>query len=318
MKRESAPAAAIASLEQAPHHEAWLLGQAPMRKYLDFVGDVGVPGLNGARPDLVREWTAAELVYEELERSEAGSADHPACPPLDPALEPLVEQVLASPRYTRTFDSLPTSVRMVDLARLVVCQNHVTQTFVDGIRARLGPDPDPVTLFHCCLPLDAGTSPVEIRTMGSKRYQFRSPSTDFRFHESVMLREDQLSGHEAFGAIAGALGLVVGFSCNFMNAVCDADSGRLLLHNGYHRACALLALGVRYAPCVVQTVGSRDELDIVAKPVVANDPGYFFNAPRPPLLKDFLEPRVCKQVPIKRMVRVIELSYEVRDYFMEA
>lgn len=318
MKRESAPVAAIAPLEQAVHHEAWLLGQAPLRKYLDFVGDFGVPGLNGARPDLVREWTAAELVYEELARSEAGSADRLACPPLDPALAPLVEQVRASPRYTRTFDSLPTGIRMVDLAHLVVCQNHVTQTFVDALCARLGPDPDPVTLFRCCLPLDDGAGPVEIRAMGSKRYQFRSPSTDFRFHEPVMLREDQLSGHEAFGAIAGALGLVVGFSCNFMNAVCDADSGRLLLHNGYHRACALLAAGVRYAPCVVQTVGSRDELDIVAKPVVASDPGYFFNAPRPPLLKDFLDPRICKRVPIKRMVRVIELSYEVRDYYMEA
>jgi hypothetical protein len=207
---------------------------------------------------------------------------------------------------------------MVDLAHLVVCQNHVTHTFVEAIKARLGPDPDPVALFRCCLPLEDGPGPVEIRTAGSKRYVFRSPSTDFRFHEPILLQEGQLGGHQAFGAVAAALGLVVGFSCNFMNAVCDDDSGRLLLHNGYHRACALLALGVRHAPCVVQTVTSRDELDIVAKPVVANDPGYFFNAPRPPLLKDFLDPRICKLVPIKKMVRVIELSYEVRDYFTEA
>jgi hypothetical protein len=318
MKRESDLDAAIASPQPAPHHEAWLLGQAPLRKYLDFVGDMGMPGLTGARPDLVREWTAAELVYAELERSEAGIADHPACPPLDPGLQPLVAQVLASPRYTRTFDSLPSCIEMVDLAHLVVCQNHVTQTFVDGIVARLGADPDPATLFRTCLPLEEGAGPAEIRAMGSRRYPFRSPSTDFRFHEPVMLREDQLNGHQAFGAVAGALGLLVGFSCNFMNAVRDDDSGRLLLHNGYHRACALLALGVRHAPCVVQTVGTRDELDIVAKPVVAGDPGYFFNAPRPPLLKDFLDPRLCKRVPVRPMVHVIELSYEVRDYFMDA
>lgn len=311
MQREVIPDSAV-------HHETWLLGQAPLRKYLDFVDDMGAPGGTTARPDLVREWTAAELVYAALERSEADCADDPACPPLDPALAPLVERVLASPRYTRTFDSLPTAIRMVDLANLVVCQNHVTQTFVDGICASLGPSPDPVTLLRRCLPLDDGAGPVEIRAMGSKRYQFRSPSTDFRFHEPVLLREDQLAGHQGFGAIAGALGLVVGFSCNFMNAVRDADSGRLLLHNGYHRACALLAAGVRYAPCVVQTVASRDELDLVAKPIVANDPGYFFNAPRPPLLKDFLDPRLCKRVPIRRVVRIIEVSYEVHDYFMDA
>jgi hypothetical protein len=311
MQREAIPDSTV-------HHEAWLLGQAPLRKYLDFVDDMGLPGRTGARANLVREWTAAELVYADLERLEADCADDPACPPLDPALAPLVQQVLASPRYTRTFDSLPTTIRMVDLANLVVCQNHVTQTFVDGIRASLGPSPDPAALLHRCLPLDDGAGPVEIREMGTMRYQFRSPSTDFRFHEPVLLREEQLTGHQAFGAVAGALGLVVGFSCNFLNAVRDADSGRLLLHNGYHRACALLAAGVRYAPCVVQTVASRDELDLVAKPTVANDPDYFFNAPRPPLLKDFLDPRLCRLVPIRRMVRVIEVSYDVRDYFMDA
>ena len=303
---------------QAWHHEAWLLGQAPLRKYLDFVSDMGAPGSAPPRPALVREWGAAAARYEALAECEANVADHPACPPLDPAVAALAAQALASPRYTRTFDSLPTCIRMVDLANLVVCQNHVTQTFVDAVKARLGPHPDPVAVFRCCLPMDDGPGPVEIREAGSRRYVFRSPSTDFRFHEPVLLREGQLGGHAAYGAVAAALGLVVGFSCNFLNAVCDDDSGRVLLQNGYHRATALLALGVRHAPCVVQTVSSRDELDIVAKSVVAGDPGYFFNAPRPPLLKDFLDPRLCKQVPVKRMLRVIELSYEVRDYFVEA
>jgi hypothetical protein len=318
MQREPDLDAAIAPLEQTHHEEAWLLGQAPLRKYLDFVDDMGVPGAAPQRQELVREWSAAALVYEELEKSEANIADHPACPPLDPALRPLVERAMASSRYTRTFDSLPSRVQMVDLHHLVVCQNHVTHTFVESVMARLGRNPDPVALLRCALPVDDAPGPVEIRSAGSNRFVFRSLSTDFRFHESVLLNEGQLLGHQAYGAVAAALGLVVGFSCNFMNAVCDDDSGRLLLHNGYHRATALLALGVRYAPCVVQTVSSRDELDIVAKSIVANDPGYFFNAPRPPLLKDFLDPRICKRVPIKKMMRVIELSYEVRDYFTEA
>lgn len=318
MQREPDLQAATAPLAQTHHQEAWLLGQAPLRKYLDFVDDMGVPGAAPVRQELVREWSAAAQHYEALAQSEAHIADRPACPPLDSALQPLVEQIMASPRYTRTFDSLPTRIQMVDLARLVVCQNHVTHTFVEAIMARLGPRPDPVALLRCCLPLDDGPGPVEIRMAGSNRYVFRSASTDFRFHEPVLLREDQMTGHLAYGAVAAALGLVVGFSCNFMNAVCDDDSGRLLLHNGYHRACALLALGVRHAPCVVQTVSSRDELDIVAKSIVANDPGYFFNAPRPPLLKDFLDPRIRKLVPVKKMMRVVEVSYEVRDYFTEA
>lgn len=317
MKRDNVPDAAILPPEQIGQYEAWLLGQAPLRKYLDFVDDMGAPGLADQRTELVREWSAAALYYEELARREAGIADHPAVPPLDPVLAPLLRQLASSPAYTRTFDSLPSVIRMVDLAHLVVCQNHVTHSFVGRIKARLGPAPDPAALLRFCLPQEDGPAPVQLREAGSRRYVFSSESSDFRFHEPVMLERDQLADYRAFGPVAGVLALVVGFSCNFMNAVCDDDSGRVLLHNGYHRACALLELGVRYAPCVVQTVTSRDELDIVAKAAVASDPGYYFNAPRPPLLKDFLDPRIRKVLPVKKMARVIELTYEVRDYFTE-
>ncbi len=321
MKRDNVPDAAIVPTEQTGQHETWLLGQAPLRKYLDFIDDMGEAGLAAQRTELVREWSAAALYYEELARREPGIADHPDVPPLDPALAPQIQQVMLSSAYTRTFDTLPVTIQMVDLAHLVVCQNHVTHSFVERIKARLGvapdTDPEPAALLRFCLPQGDGPAPVELRAAGSKRYVFRSESTDFRFHEPVMLQQSQLDNYSAFGPVAGALALVVGFSCNFMNAVCDDDSGRLLLHNGYHRACALLELGVRYAPCVVQTVTSRDELNIVAKAAVAADPGYYFNAPRPPLLKDFLDPRIRKVLPVKRMARVIELSYEVRDYFVE-
>ena len=317
MKRDHVPDAAIFPTEQIGQHETWLLGQAPLRKYLDFIDDMGGPGLATQRPELVREWSTAALYYEELARREPGIADHPATPPLDPALAPLVQQLMSSPAYTRTFDSLPSAIQMVDLAHLVVCQNHVTHSFVERIKTRLGAAPDPAALLGFCLPQEDGRASVELREAGSRRYVFRSESSDFRFHEPVMLEHGQLENYRAFGPVAGVLALVVGFSCNFMNAVCDDDSGRVLLQNGYHRACALLELGVRYAPCVVQTVTSRDELDLVAKAAVASDPGYYFNAPRPPLLKDYLDPRIRKVLPVKKMARVIELSYEVRDYFTE-
>ncbi len=317
MRRDPEPGTTGAAADQPQQEEMWLLGQAPLRKYLDFVQDMGLKGAAPARPELVREWSAAALYYEELEQREAGIADRIECTPLGPELAPLAAEILASPRYTRTFDSLPTRIAMVEVEKLLVCQNHVTRSFVDRLKQLLGPDPDPATLFRFCLPLEHSAAPVQIREVGSKRYVFRSESTDFRFHEPVLLGPGQLNGYEPYGAVAGVVGLVVGYSSNFLNAVCDDDSGRLLLHNGYHRACALLELGIKHAPCVIQTVGSRDELDIVAKPVVANDPGYFFNAPRPPLLKDFADPRISKTFPVKKMSCVIEVNFEVRDYYVE-
>lgn len=301
----------------APEKEMWLLGQAPLRKYLDFVEDLGYgPKLENRAP-LVKEWSAAAAWYEQLAQREPGIADRLDCRELDPVLAPLAEEVLSSDRFTRTFDQLPARLAMVELAHLVVCQNHVTRSFVDRLKERLGPNPDPVALFRFCLPARDSRAPVQMRALGSKRYEFRSDSTDFRFHEPVVLKPEQLAGYASFGSVAAAVGLVVGYSANFLNAVCDDDSGRLLLHNGYHRACALLELGVTHAPCVVQTVSSRDELDLVAKPIVANDPGYFFNAPRPPLLKDFLDPAIRKILPVRKVSRVIEVAFEVRDYMAD-
>ncbi|MDQ1922468.1 hypothetical protein [Massilia pseudoviolaceinigra] len=308
---------AIATPERPTHEELWLLGQAPLQKYLDFADDLCAESPEAIRPALIREWGAANLYYEELARTEAGVADHLDCAALPAAMMPLAAQVCASSQYRRTFNSLPTRIAMVELGRMVVCQNHVTRSFVDELKAQLGPHPDPQALFRFCFPPDEVRAPVHIREAGSKRFVFRSESTDFRFHEPVLLRPDQLNDYRASGTVAGVVGLVVGYSANILNAVCDDDSGRLVLNNGYHRTCALLELGITHAPCVIQTVSSRDELDLVAKSIVATDPGYFFNAPRPPLMRDFADPRIRKVLRIKKISRMIEVSYDVRDYFIE-
>lgn len=316
MKRESELDAALGATAPV-QEEMWLMGQAPLRKYLDFVEGFGQgPGM-ADRARLVKEWSAAATYYDELAEREPGVADNLPCLALPPALDTLAAEVLAGTSYTHTFDTLPTSIAMIELANLVVCQNHVTRSFVDRLKERLGPAPDPAALFHFCFPQDDGRAPVQIREAGSKRYVFRSDSSDLRYHESVLLQPAQLTGYSSFGAVAGVAGVVVGYSANFLSALCDDDSGRLLLHNGYHRATALLELGITHAPCAIQTVSSRDELDLVAKGIVASDPGYFFNAPRPPLLKDFADPRIRKILPVRKVSRVIEVSFEVRDYFVE-
>jgi hypothetical protein len=295
----------------------WLLGQPPLEKYLSFVKGFSIDGAAGNRFEQVQEWSAANDYCDELKKREAGIADMLDCRPLDPVLEPLAQELMADPRYRHAFDSLPTRIAMVEIGRMVVCQNHVNFSFIEQLKLRLGPSPDPQALFRFCLPLDDCRTPVKIREEGAGRYVFRCDSTDFRFHESIVLRPEQLRGYDSHGTIVGVAGVVLGFSLNFLNAIHDDDNGRLILNNGYHRACALLELGITHAPCVIQTVTRRDELDIVAKPVVAKDPGYFFNGARPPLLKDFADPRIRKLVPIKKVIRTIEVNFEIRDFFMQ-
>lgn len=305
-------------------HELWLLGQPPLEKYLSYISAYGadsVPGPGGAganmptRGELVRQWAQANDYYDVLAEREAGVADHMPHAPLAPALAPLAEALMARTHYREAFDMLPTRVAMVELARLVVCQNHVNHEYVGQLKLSLGSRPSPEQLFRFCLPLDDCPTPVEVREEGSKRYTFRSCSTDLRLHETLLLRPGQLQQYAPSGTLAGVVGVVVGYGSNFLNALEDDDNGRMILNNGYHRACALLELGIEHAPCIVQTVSRRDELDIAARPVVAKDPGYFFNGARPPLLRDFADPRIVRLVPAVRLTKTIEVTIDVHEFF---
>ena len=154
--------------------EIWLLGQPPLGDYLEFVRDMVVGGAAADPRALTDEWRSANDYYYELEQSEAGIAEQVECRDLDPALAPLAEEVMADPRFRRAFDTLPTRIAMVELDRMVTYQPRVTRQFVDDLKARLGPAPDPDALFRFCLPLGRPDAPVQVRRMGSRRYTFSS------------------------------------------------------------------------------------------------------------------------------------------------
>ncbi len=298
----------------AVQEEIWLLGQPPLRHYLDFVVDRVVDGANADIAALTQAWRTANDYYHELEQLEVGLADKVDCRELPPSCAALAAAVAASDHYRNTFKTVVPSFGMVELDKLVVFQNHVSRNFIDTLKARLRPNPSLEELFHFCLPLERQDASVHAQRVGSKRYVFRSDSTDFRFHEPVLLQADQIQDYHSYGPIAGVVGLVVGFGSNLLNAIRVGD--RLLLNNGYHRACALRELGITHAPCVIQTVTHLDELEVIAKPLIADDPDFYFNTARPPLLKDFFDPNIGKVWPVRKRVRMIEVNFEVRDYVL--
>ena len=294
--------------------EAWLLGLPPLTRLLEFVEEHTVGGDTFDRKALVDEWRAANDCYQSLERSEAGIANAAEHLALDPRLAPLAAEVAAHPHFKRTFDTLPTHFGMVELDRLIVYQRHVTRNFVDARMQRIGAAPDLEALFHLCLPLGEPEAEVQVRKVGSRRYVFRSVSTDFRFHEPALLKPEQASGYESFGTVAGIVGLVVGFSSNLLNVV--QVGRRALLNNGYHRACAMRACGLTHAPCIFQTATRVDELQAVLKSHVADDAEFYFESARPPLLRDFFDPRLHKLLPVRPRARHIEVNFEIKDYLV--
>lgn len=190
------------------------------------------------------------------------------------------------------------------------------RSFTERLQTKLGPAPDAETLFRFCQPSVTSETPIDIKKIGSKRFTFTCESTDFRPHRPALLRPDQVRDHKTFGPMSAVVGLPVGFGSNFFTAIQHED--RVLLHNGYHRAFAMRALGITHAPCIIQTVTRRDELEVAAKEYVADNPGFYFGTARPPLLKDFFDPKIASSFMVHRTMKMIEVTFEIRDFEVQA
>jgi hypothetical protein len=294
------------------HEEAWLLGQSPLSKYVDFICETAKGGERRTRAAVIDEWRAANDYYGELEVREAGIADGADLLELDYSLDELASDIMLDPRWMNTFDTLPSRLALVELDRLVVSQPHVDLSHTERLKERLNTEPTLSELLRFCLPLGREEAPVQSRRLGSNRFIFWSESSDFRFLDNKVLNPSQIAGHDSCGPLGAAVGLTVGYSSNFLSVI--QTEGRLLLHNGYHRAYALRELGVKYAPCVVQTASRRDELALVASRSVLEDPSFYLKAARPPLLKDFFDPKIRKVVRVPRTVRVVEINFEIKEF----
>lgn len=292
--------------------EVWLLGQPPLHKLLSYIEDTAIGGDSIRPAQIVDQWRIANDIFYELEKTEAGIASSIGIRALPARMKPLADALARDPYYRRGFDIVPTRVAMVELDKLVVSQQHVNVSHAMNARARLGPKPSPRDLFNFALPVERSLPPLEFRETGPKKYVIWSPSSDIRFHEAKMFGPDMFADYSSFGPIGAVLGLVVGFGSNFLNAI-ESDN-RLVLHNGHHRAYAMRHLGVKYAPCLIQTVTRTDELNVVASGQVCENPAFYFKAPRPPLLKDFFDPMLSMMLRIPKLVRMIEINFDIRDF----
>jgi hypothetical protein len=288
----------------------WLRGQPHLEDYLSFHHDKVIGGDKADPRVLAARWREANDLYYDLEQQEAGIADGIACRPLPPELAGLAAEIEANAWFRSSFDNLPTTIELVELDKLVVSQIQVENGYSTAIADRLGTAPSPEALLRFCLPLERELAPVAMHRLAHDRYQFTSPSSDFRAHDVVLLKGAQLAGIDTpSGPAAAMVGVCVGFGSNFLSAI--RSGTRLLLQNGYHRAYALRHAGFTHAWCVVETVTRKDELRLTATSEVLDDPAFYFAAKRPPLLRDFFDPRIAEELIAKRSECLVEVEIKV-------
>ena len=294
----------------------YLLGRPTLKQFLSFVKNRSLHGRRADVGALADEWRAAARHIGELEKSEAGCADGAPIQPLPAQLEPLRAQFVRDPLVQHSFNTVPTEIGVVELDRLVVYQHHIDLSYVSQLKARLGSAPSGEDMFRLCLPSQQPRPPVQWARMHSDSYVFTSPSNDLRFLGAMPLEAGHIAGCPPPGALAGVVGLAVGFGCNFLSVISAYD--RLILHNGSHRAYALRALGITHAPAIIQHVYSRDELNVVAASAVAERPDVFVRQARPPMLKDYLDPTLRKIIPVIRRLRQVTVKFQVDQAYVPA
>lgn len=288
----------------------WLLGQPSLEDYLDFVRGRVVGGDRIARTTIIEDWRAANDRFHDLRVTEAGAADGHEPAPLDPDMAPLAESLRADPLFIEACSSFPGEIMMAQLDRLVVYQPHIAVDYAERRAILLRQQKDAAAIFRHCLPRERSQPPVRIQRLARDRYLFTSPSTDLRPHASTLLNAAQAAGVDSSGPIAGIIGLIVGYGTNFLSGI--AFNGRLLLHNGYHRAYSLRAAGITHAPMLVRSVSSVEELCVAAVERVADDVGHYFASPRPPMLKDYFDGALAKRHAAYPSRTAVEVEFKMR------
>ena len=129
-----------------------------------------------------------------------------------------------------------------------------------------------------------------------------APETVFFYHDTVVENDVAIEPNVVFGAdVAIRSGAVIrAFS---------------------HLEGALIEQGVsvgpyaRLRPGTHMLAGSKvGNFCEIKKSVIAEDPEFYFHTARPPLLKDFFDPKIRKVLQVYKRTRMIEVNFEVQDH----
>lgn len=294
----------------------YLIGRPSLKGYIRFVRghSVNPP----ARAEISKDWHCAHEYICQIEKQEAGAADNPPVTKLEvnSKYEPLLIEFLKDPLVQNNFNTVPTEVGFVELDRLVVYQKHIDLTFVRQLKQKLGPTPSDEDIFRTCLSCDHQHPPVKWSRMHDDRFVFMSPSNDLRFLGNMPLKSKHIKNYPPPGSLVGVIGIAVGFGSNFLNAVCAEN--RIILNNGSHRAYALKDMGFTHAPCIIQHVSTRHELDVVASSAIRRDPDLYLKHPRPSMLKDYFDPKLHRVFQVHRRLKQVTVKFEVDETYVPA
>ncbi|MFP8781111.1 hypothetical protein [Hydrogenophaga sp. RWCD_12] len=303
-----------APLSSDATEERLLLGAQPLSDLLNLASSLEGLGRPPSRARLSDRWRSASREYQRMAVSEAGAADRADIRPLPKAMNRHLAQLVELPGVRRTFDTVPVAFGLVELDKLVVSQHSMTQAVVERIITNHPLPLSPKALAELCLPLKPPAASFRLASRSGREFTFVADAHDMRFLDAQVLDPVDVRQAEVMGHPQAVVALSVGFSANLLNGV--RYNGRVAINNGHHRALALRKMGFTHAPCLIQPCASEDDLGQAATRELCDNVDLYFHAPRPPLLRDFDNPKLTLSVQAPRMRRVLTLRIDVQRQLM--
>ena len=274
-----------------------LKGMFPLPKFIRFVRERCPPG-RFDEAALVEDWRTARAEVLRLQQEDAGEADAINVHALPDEMLPLAAQALRQPSMHRMTSVLPRSWQMVDIDRLVIFQECINLRHIDQLAASLTASPTAQEVMQLVARSGSHAHPEVRFTQSDGSYTFASTSNDLRFLDVATLDPAAITDYEPFGAASHAVVIYLGFSDNLISAT--RFGKRLVLTNGSHRLYLLRRLGFRHAPCLVTDASDSDLSEVLLPAAVKQDRGFYLSSPRPPLFRDYVDPRLTCVVPVTR------------------
>ena len=306
MKTKLAPGPVPAA---ATDEERCLLSAIRLDDFIAFVRERSLDGRAQDRGELAQAWRDAASHFADVQSSEAGAADKPEVLPLRSSMQAHVDRLLELPTFQHSFPAVPVAFGLVELDKLVVYQQFITQSSVDGLAAGLGPAMGDADLLRLCLPLEPPTAGFRLARQDGDRFVFVSDNHDGRFLGAQLVEPERISEFAVNGHPSCVLALPFGFSTNVLNVV--RFGTRMVLNNGYHRAAALRRAGITHAPCIIQVCSHWDDVALAGAGSIYRNADQYFSHPRPPMLRDFSNPLLARSFRTFRLRKEIRVTFDI-------
>jgi hypothetical protein len=295
----------------------YLYAFASQGEILNYVRTQATDSDRERLPEIMTAWQNVQPRVSQISDQEAGIAETISVAPIPEEHTAAVESYVSTPLFQRTFSSLPVTIGVVEIDKLVAGQRMVNLPYVERLTERYASSPTFETLLDVCVSPHREMAPIQHLEIAPNTHVFSSPNSDIRFLGAFAKRQltsEDLDLAEAGGLPGIAVVAFVGYGGASVNVLAASlPSGvRYVLNNGFHRVYALRRAGVTHIPVVIQQV---QNVQLEFPPQVGQLPReYLLAAPRPSLMKDFFEPDFTVALKVLDRIKMVTIAIALNQH----